>query len=122
MGRRFFIDSFPWKTVYQNPNGIAIPISSLSSNWSDPVADPVVLNSVNGASTNGIAVTFDSHFIFYAGGSGGDAIFYSVADVRINPPAIYRMDDTPTRHYGRNRHTASAGYRPFGLAIHQFYF
>lgn len=82
--------------TYQSPSGLAIPISSLAGTWSDPDGDPVVLSDVNDTSSNGIPVTFDSHFIYYgSNGGGSDAIFYTVEDVRTNPPAIYRSGDTP---------------------------
>jgi hypothetical protein len=81
--------------MYQTPGGTAVPISDLASNWSDPDDDPVILNDVNDSSTNGVAVNFDSHFIYYpANNNSADAIFYTIADVRTNPPAIYRRGDT----------------------------
>ncbi|HUB87537.1 MAG TPA: hypothetical protein VMB22_06560, partial [Verrucomicrobiae bacterium] len=81
--------------LYQTPNGVAIPISDLASNWSDPDGDPVVLNDVNDTSTNGVAVGFDNHFIYYTNANDvADEFFYTVQDVRTNPPAIYRAGDT----------------------------
>jgi hypothetical protein len=79
------------------PGGVAVPISNLASNWSDPDGDPVILNDVNDTSTNGVTVTFDSHFIYYVQPVGtpvADAIFYTVQDLRTNPPAVYRPGDT----------------------------
>jgi len=82
--------------LYQTPNGVAIPISNLASNWSDADGDAVVLTDVNDTSTNGVAVSFDSHFIYYTNANNvADAFTYIVQDVRTNPPAIYRNGDTP---------------------------
>jgi parallel beta-helix repeat protein len=82
-------------TLYWTPNGIAIPISNLAGNWSDPDGDPVVLSDVDDTSTNGGAVTYDSHFIYYTNANNvADAFGYIVQDVRTNPPAIYRNGDT----------------------------
>jgi hypothetical protein len=81
--------------LYQSPNGIAIPISNLASNWSDPDGDPVALADVDNMSTNGAAVNFDSHFIYYTNANNvADYFIYSVQDVRTNAPAIYRDGDT----------------------------
>ncbi len=81
--------------LYQTPNGIAIPISNLASNWSDPDGDPTTLNDVDNASTNGVIITFDSHFIYYTNANNvADNFFYSIQDLRTNPPAIYRGGDT----------------------------
>jgi len=53
------------------------------------------LNEVDDSSTNGAAVSFDSNFIYYTNANNvADVIFYSVQDVRTNPPAIYRSGDT----------------------------
>ena len=81
--------------LYESPGGLAIPISSLADTWSDPDGDPVALSDVSDLSSNGVSVTFDSHFIYYNGGVGvPDVIFYTVQDVRTNPPAMYRPGDT----------------------------
>jgi hypothetical protein len=81
--------------LYQSPAGMVIPILDLASNWSDPDGDPVVLAYVNGASTNGAAVSFDGSFLYYTNANHvADALFYIVQDVRTNPPAIYRAGDT----------------------------
>ncbi len=82
-------------TLYQTPNGVAIPISTLASNWSDPDGDPVVLNDVDDTSSNGVAINFTSQFIYYTNANNvADAFFYTVGDVRTNPPAVYRGGDT----------------------------
>ena len=81
--------------LYQTPNGVAIPIANLASNWSDADGDPVVLSDVDDTSTNGVAVSFDSHSIYYTNANNvADAFSYIVQDVRTNPPAIYRNGDT----------------------------
>jgi hypothetical protein len=81
--------------LYQRPNGLAIPIANLASNWSDADGDPLILNDVDTASTNGVSVTFDPRFIYYNGATAvPDALSYSVQDVRTNPPAVYRPGDT----------------------------
>src|SRR5207247_1886901 len=50
--------------LYRAPTGMAIPIASLAGNWSDPDGDPVILNDVDDTSTNGVALTFTSQFIY----------------------------------------------------------
>jgi len=81
--------------LYQTPKGVAIPLSNLASNWSDPDGDPVVLSDVDDTSTNGVAISFDSHFIYYTNiNNVADTFSYIVQDVRTNPPAIYRNGDT----------------------------
>jgi hypothetical protein len=82
-------------TLFQNPNGVAIPISGLATNWSDPDGDPVVLSDVDNLSTNGASISFDSHFIYYTNAGGAaDAFSYIVQDVRTNAPAVYRDGDS----------------------------
>jgi len=89
-------------TLFQSRTGQAVPIATLATNWTDPDGDPVVLIDVNDTSTNGIAATFDSHFIYYTNVSTvPDALFYSVQDVRTNPPASYRNGDTQRTAAGR---------------------
>jgi parallel beta-helix repeat protein len=81
--------------LYLPPVGMAIPISNLTSNWSDADGDPVVLADVNDFSTNGIVVNSDGNFIYYTNGNNvADALFYTVQDVRTDPPAVYRNGDT----------------------------
>lgn len=74
---------------------LQIPISALAGNWSDPDGDPVQFLGVNGTSTNGNPVTADANYIYYSSPTNApDTIFYTVGDVRTNPPAIYRAGDT----------------------------
>jgi len=81
--------------LYQTPGGVAIPISSLISNWSDPDGDPVVLSEMDDASTNGVSVRFDGSFIYYTNANNvADTLNYIVQDLRTNPPAAYRNGDT----------------------------
>jgi hypothetical protein len=81
-------------TVYRAGNVTAIPIASLAALWSDVDGDPVALLNVLG-STNGAGVGVDENFIYYTNLSAvADAIHYTVADVRTNPPAIYQPGDT----------------------------
>ncbi len=81
--------------VYATPKGVAIPLSTLARTWSDADGDPVILNSVNAASTNGVTVSSDGNDIYYTNANAvADAITYTVADVRTNPPAVYRTGDT----------------------------
>ena len=78
-----------------------IPVSTLATNWSDPDGDPVVLASVD-SSTNGAALGSDANFIYYTNANNvADAIFYTVQDVRTNPPAIYQPDDTQRMAVGK---------------------
>jgi hypothetical protein len=80
--------------IYRSGDVTVIPIDSLATQWSDPDGDPVTLLGVNG-STNGANVGADANFIYYTNFDGAaDEISYTVADVRTNPPAIYRPGDT----------------------------
>ncbi|HUB87130.1 MAG TPA: hypothetical protein VMB22_04505, partial [Verrucomicrobiae bacterium] len=82
---------------YLPPGGILqIPISALASQWSDPDGDPVQFAGVNPNSANGTNnVSSDGTYIYYTNlNNSADAIIYTVADVRTNPPAVYRPGDT----------------------------
>jgi len=83
-------------TQYRTEAAMAIPVSSLASAWSDPDGDPVTLAGVNASSAEGVNnVSTDGNFIYYTNATGAaDAIFYTVQDVRTNPPAVYRAGDT----------------------------
>src|SRR5208282_3809041 len=82
-------------TFYRTGSVTAIPVASLTNFWSDPDGDPVVLAGVNPSSTNGGSVGTDGIFIYYTNANNvADAIFYTVQDVRTNPPAVYQLDDT----------------------------
>ncbi len=81
--------------VYATPTGVAIPISTLAAGWSDPDGDPVILSEVDATSSNGVVVNADDVSVYYTNSQvAADAIGYTVADVRTNPPAIYREGDT----------------------------
>jgi len=87
--------------LYRTGSTMAIPISSLSSNWSDPDGDPVVLMGVNG-STNGAMLGSDANFIYYTNANDvADEILYTVEDIRTNPPAVYRPGDTQQTGVGQ---------------------
>ena len=75
---------------------LAIPISALATHWSDSDGDPVQLLNINTSSANGANnVSSDSAFIYYTPPNNlPDSITYTVADVRTNPPAVYRPGDT----------------------------
>lgn len=75
---------------------LKIPVANLVSRWSDPDGDPVIFTDVNVNSANGNNnVATDGTFIYYTNTTGGtDLISYTIADVRTNPPAIYRPGDT----------------------------
>ncbi|HEY2083295.1 MAG TPA: hypothetical protein VGI88_10960, partial [Verrucomicrobiae bacterium] len=75
---------------------LQIPIAALASHWSDPDEDPVQFAGVTGASANGTNnVSTDGTYIYYTNmNNGADTITYTIADVRTNPPAIYRPGDT----------------------------
>jgi hypothetical protein len=83
-------------TLYRSGPVMAIPVASLTNSWSDPDGDPVVLAGVNFSSTNGTGnVSTDGTLIYYTNASAvADQIFYTVQDVRTNPPAVYRPGDT----------------------------
>ena len=82
---------------------MAIAIASLTNHWSDPDGDPVTLFLVNANSANGVNnVGTDGVDIFYTNASpAADSITYLVADVRTNPPAVYRPEDTVQTGEGR---------------------
>jgi hypothetical protein len=81
-------------TFYRTGNSMVIPVATLAGNWSDPDGDPVALVSVD-SSTNGAGLGTDGSFVFYTNVNVvADEIFYTVQDVRTNPPAIYRAGDT----------------------------
>jgi hypothetical protein len=75
---------------------MAIPVATLAARWSDPDGDPVVLSFANVDSVGGENnVGTDGNYIYYTNlNTGADTISYTIADVRSNPPAIYRPDDT----------------------------
>ncbi|HTA95421.1 MAG TPA: hypothetical protein VK769_04785, partial [Verrucomicrobiae bacterium] len=83
-------------SFYLPRNGVLqISISSLAAQWSDPDGDPVQLLGINGSSANGVSVTSDGNFIYYTSTTNSaDTIFYTIVDLRTNPPAIYRAGDT----------------------------
>jgi hypothetical protein len=84
-------------SFYLPPGGVLqIPIATLASHWSDPDGDPVQFAGVSSASVNGTNnVSSDGTYIYYTNmNSGADTIAYTIADVRTNPPAIYRPGDT----------------------------
>jgi hypothetical protein len=83
-------------TLYRAGGTMTIPVSGLAGGWSDPDGDPVVLADVQTSSTNGSNnVGSDGIFIYYTNANmAADAIFYTVSDVRTNPPAVYQPDDT----------------------------
>ncbi len=81
-------------TVYRTGSTLVIPIATLTNGWSDPDGDPVGLVSVN-YSTNGAALGSDSVNIYYTNANDvADEIFYTVEDIRTNPPAVYRSGDS----------------------------
>jgi hypothetical protein len=81
-------------TVYRTGSTLVIPIAELANGWSDPDGDPVGLASVND-STNGSLLGSDSVNIYYTNANDvADAIFYTVEDIRTNPPAVYRNGDS----------------------------
>jgi hypothetical protein len=81
-------------TLYRTGATMAIPLATLAAHWSDPDGDPVVLTSVD-SSTNGAGLGTDGAYIYYTNANVvADAIFYTVQDVRTNPPAVYRPGDT----------------------------
>jgi hypothetical protein len=75
---------------------LQIPLATLAAQWSDPDGDPVQFAGVNPDSANGTNnVSSDGSAIDYTNATGlADTIFYTIADVRTNPPAIYRPGDT----------------------------
>ena len=80
--------------LFRTSNTMAIPITDLTNTWSDPDGDPVALAGIN-SSTNGASLGNDGNFIYYTNISDvADEIFYTVEDIRTNPPAIYRLGDT----------------------------
>jgi hypothetical protein len=83
-------------SVSRTGTTVVIPIASLVTNWSDADGDPVSLLDVAASSTNGVNnVGFDAVNIYYTNATMiTDAITYTVADVRTNPPAAYRASDT----------------------------
>jgi hypothetical protein len=88
-------------TLYRTGNTMPIPIASLTNSWSDPDGDPVGFVSVSG-STNGAGVGSDSNNIYYTNANNvADVIFYTVADIRTNPPAIYRPGDSQRTAVGQ---------------------
>jgi len=88
-------------TIYRTGNTMAIPVAILATNWSDPDGDPVALANVD-SSTNGASFGTDGNFIYYTNANNvADAIFYTVEDLRTNPPAIYQPDDTQQTAVGK---------------------
>jgi len=84
-------------SYYLSPGSVLrIPIAALAPHWSDADGDPVQFAGVTSASANGTNnVSTDGAYIYYTNmNSGADTISYTVADVRTNPPAIYRPGDT----------------------------
>jgi len=80
--------------LYRTGTTMAIPISMLTHQWSDPDGDPVVFAGVD-SSTNGAAVGNDNNFIYYTNANNvADEILYMVDDIRTSPPAVYRPGDT----------------------------
>ncbi len=88
-------------TLYRMGNTMTIPVSTLATNWSDPDGDPVTLASVD-SSTNGAGVGTDGNFVYYTNANVvADTVFYTVQDVRTNPPAVYRSGDTQRTAVGQ---------------------
>jgi len=83
-------------TNYLAASVMTIPVASLAPHWSDPNGDPVTLALVNANSAIGTNnVSADGTSIYYTNLAGGaDVITYLVQDVRTNPPAVYRAEDT----------------------------
>jgi hypothetical protein len=84
-------------SYYVPPGGVLqIPLAALAAHWSDPDSDPVQFVGVAGDSANGTNnVSSDGTYLYYTNVAGGaDTITYTVADVRTNPPAVYRPGDT----------------------------
>jgi hypothetical protein len=84
-------------SYYATPGGfLQIPLAALAPHWSDPDGDPVQFVSVAGDSATGTNnVSSDGAYLYYTNlVDGADTITYTVADVRTNPPAIYRPGDT----------------------------
>jgi hypothetical protein len=84
-------------SYYVPPGGVLqIPLAALAAHWSDPDSDPVQFVGVAGDSANGTNnVSSDGTYLYYTNQAGGaDTITYTVADVRTNPPAVYRPGDT----------------------------
>jgi len=83
-------------TNYLAASVMTIPIATLAPHWSDPNGDPVTLVLVNANSAIGTNnVGTDGTNIYYTNLTGGaDVITYVVQDVRSNPPAVYRAEDT----------------------------
>lgn len=81
---------------YASGTVLKIPIAALALHWSDPDGDPVVFSSVQPSSAQGANnVSADATYIYYSNPVAlADTITYSNADVRANPPAIYRSGDT----------------------------
>lgn len=81
---------------YAEGSGLVIPIAELATNWSDPDGDLVQLLGINTNSASGQGnVSTDGVVIHYSRcTTGPDSIFYTVCDVRTNPPAAYRPGDT----------------------------
>jgi len=82
---------------YLPANGqLQIPLSTLAAQWSDPDGDPVQLVGVTNSSAMGTNnVSSDGSFIYYTNSLNlADAITYTIADIRTNPPAVYRPGDT----------------------------
>lgn len=81
--------------TYAPAAGLALAITNLAGNWSDPDGDPVVMTEVADTSTNGAGVSDDGNYLYYTNSRAvADVIDYTVADVRTNPPAVYRAGDT----------------------------
>ena len=81
---------------YLSASVMTIPIATLAPHWNDPNGDPVILflvNASSGIGTNNVAG--DGVNIYYTNVTGAaDVITYLVQDVRTNPPAVYRAEDT----------------------------
>jgi len=84
-------------TFYLPRSGILqIPLTMLAAQWSDPDGDPVQFAGTGSSSVNGLNnVGSDGSFIYYTNSTGmADEVIYVIADVRTNPPAVYRPGDT----------------------------
>ncbi len=81
---------------YLSASVMTIPIATLAPHWNDPNGDPVILflvNASSGIGTNNVGA--DGVNIYYTNVTGAaDVITYLVQDVRTNPPAVYRAEDT----------------------------
>jgi len=67
---------------YSHPSGqpLKIALADLAANWSDPDGDAVTLSSVTSPSVNGVVVSSDANYIYYAASAAPDSFTYTVSD------------------------------------------